>query len=392
MDFAEFLDNFKVSDNPLEYKDSIINGFEQSEFQIDTKGKDYPNFYEMIKILIDNYDYYKFSNKSDGMPGNNDKKNKVSYTSDFSIVISNIVSLFGFELVRSILYHVNIKYILSDIVENMGKSKNIKGLSLLFIKYHNLFTKYKLAYNTQEFINELNETKFNKQYKCNNILQVFDIIYTDFLKRDETFFNEISEEIINVLTLLNNNLKLITNIDINSIDDIISNLGQFDKVYQGSFLMIAKSLYEVSTKKLESAITRYGLKNIVNDNIIPPMGRYIEKLLNLIVDNYPTLNITISEKVQTNFIYILICFFITFGLKIANIYNLGIAFDKSSRIQFKHLFQAFTDVCLPLNGYTQSQKEFLHYVLMSSKNMSSIFKEDKKDQKKKKNEKKYKEN
>ena len=146
--------------------------------------------------------------------------------------------------------------------------------------------------------------------------------------------------------------------------------------------MIAKSVYEVSTKKLESAITRYGLKNIVNDNIILPIGKYIEKLLNLIVDHYPTLNITISENVQTNFIYILICFFITFGLKIANIYNLGIAFDKSSRVQFKHLFQAFTDVCLPLNGYTQSQKEFLHYVLMSSKNMSSVFKEDKKNEKK----------
>jgi hypothetical protein len=93
--------------------------------------------------------------------------------------------------------------------------------------------------------------------------------------------------------------------------------------------------------------------------------------LNKIADYYPDLTLTITDDVRKEFINIIICYFVTYSLKIAQIYNNDNSHGKTSRIQYKQLVEAFILNITSTKEYTTSQKEFLHYVLMSKKTINN---------------------
>ena len=256
MNCKKFLEYFIKED-----KLSVIqNGFQYSCFNPENI-----KIYDIIRTIIDSYEYQDLKCQQNGIPTDKKmkEKQKKSYCTNFDVVINNLLGIYGFEISKYILFRLNFKHILNkfiDLIENTVNDFN--SLENYLTKFIEFYSKSNIKFsNIENFNNEYLQTMFGKLHTNPNIQEIFNEMKKDIHKENcnITSLIEIKTAILEVLKLIVNHLQ-VSNIIINTIDDLIIDLKiDIDIGYEGSFLKLVHKLYEEGSCTDEILI-QYNLK------------------------------------------------------------------------------------------------------------------------------------
>ena len=123
-----------------------------------------------------------------------------------------------------------------------------------------------------------------------------------------------------------------------------------------------------------SEIIQFELKSMINQDIIPNMNLYFEKLLKDINDLHQDFKINLTEDFKFYIINIIIDYFINFGIKLSEYYNIIRNFDKTCRIHFKTIYHTILMNCPKYKFLTESQKTVIHYSILTQNNIEKALK------------------
>jgi hypothetical protein len=181
---------------------------------------------------------------------------------------------------------------------------------------------------------------------------------------------------------------------INTIDELCINLGNFDVGYDGSFLKLFDMLYrenytDIPRDYVEPKIYLKVLPHITYlkeleigscDIYLNALNKYFRKIYN---ETYKSLSsvsstievfkIDVTDNMYEYLSHISLNLFVQITRNIANNQVIQTCFGKSTRIQFIQILTAVHG-CLPkLQSFTESQKNTLHYFLLSKKTLQESF-------------------
>ena len=105
MNCKKFLEYF-IKENKLHI---IQNGFQYSCFNPENI-----KIYDIIRTIIDSYEYQNLKCQQNGIPTDKKmkEKQKKSYCTNFDVVINNLLGIYGFEISKYILFRLNFKHYL----------------------------------------------------------------------------------------------------------------------------------------------------------------------------------------------------------------------------------------------------------------------------------------
>ena len=358
MDCESFI-NYFIQNNKLY---SIKYGLQQSEFATNI------DIHLIIKNILSNYNYSIINCQQSGIPSDkNTCSKKLSYCTNFELLIDNLVIIFGYEFCKYLMYRINVKYLLQKIINQfdnieINSYEGILDLIKLFIRIYN-FTKMQLIHD--KFYPEFEKTIFYKYHGKNDI---FDNLIKDVSVKSNCVseFLETKDITKNILNLINNHSEVSSKtIEINNLNDLVFKIDFLEIGYDGSFYEIANDLYNINPNN-EELIVKYNLKTIISQNIIPNFNVYYDKLVKMISEKYPDYTINLNKDFKEQLINIVIDYFICFGINIAEYYNIIMNFEKTCRIHFKTIYHSILMCKVKYTDYTPSQKTLIHYSLLSS--------------------------
>lgn len=366
MNCEDFLNYFisTKSENTIKY------GLQHSEFVTNV------NIHNLIKNILMKYSYSDIHCQQNGMPVT--KKTvvkKVSFCTSFDTLIDNLLILFGYEFSKYILYRINSKHLLKKLLVEINNEKINNYASLtdhlkLFIK---IFNKANL-HLTDKFLEEYHKTAFYYCYKSDK--NIFELLLNDINTQSKCVSNFIeTKKMIQLILklILSNSTFEKKEIVINSINDLIFETEFLDVGYEGSFLRLADDLYN-ENRNNEQFIIQFELKSMINQDIIPNMNLYFEKLLKDINDLHQDFKINLTEDFKFYIINIIIDYFINFGIKLSEYYNIIRNFDKTCRIHFKTIYHTILMNCPKYKFLTESQKTVIHYSILTQNNIEKALK------------------
>ena len=360
MDFKYFIEYFIENNRYNEIK----NGFQHSSFNnVSLK------FSEIVKVILMKYPYSYINCQQNGIPTINQRKDKkISFCTDFETLIDNLFGLYNFEFSKYILFKLNFHKILINHLKYIDENSNNYYELLKKIKdVLKLYFDNKLVLDVNLFNERIKETAFFSKYQIFSLKEIVDVLISDLEnnQRNMVIFNEIKRETLRILEIIFSS-TITEKIVINSIDDLIIDFGNlnFDIVYSGSFIKIAKMMYEIDSNN-DQFVKKYNLQSLLSPtfikNIIDHFGNLIIKINNL----YPNVNIEIDQNVLKKISIVILDWFMYIGELMAQHYDISLSFDKPSRFNFKTILSAIISY-LPKNVVlTESQLAVLHYILLS---------------------------
>lgn len=369
MNCKKFLDYF-IKEDKLHI---IQNGFQYSCFNPENI-----KIYDIIRTIIDSYDYQNLKCQQNGIPTDKKmkEKQKKSYCTNFDVVINNLLGIYGFEISKYILFRLNFKQVLNkfiDLIENTANDFN--SLENYLIKFIEFYSKMNIKFsNFEEFNNEYSQTMFGKLHTNSNIQEIFNEMKKDIHKENSniTSLIEIKSAILEILKLIVKYLQAST-LTINTIDDLIIDLKiDIDIGYDGSFLKLVHKLYEEGSCTDEILI-QYNLKQKIHP-ILHLMEQWMHNLIEKIINLYPTVKFKINDGLITYLSHIILDWFIVCSINIAIILNVNKNFEKTSRIHFKTIYNAIIMSLPKYTSYTKSQLTLIHYALLTRQNIQKALK------------------
>jgi hypothetical protein len=168
---------------------------------------------------------------------------------------------------------------------------------------------------------------------------------------------------------------------VDSVDDLVLNLGPFSVGYDESFIKYFEILYKESFADIPRELwikckpyTEYlRLLNIESvSNYKTNLIRYFKNVYNDTLKSMLEMSTEILNVEITNFMFeyladITINMFINLAENLATIQTTSFTFGKSTRIQFFQIFNAFLNCSPRLKKFTQAQKNTIHYFLLTNK-------------------------
>lgn len=350
--------------------DIIKNSFQQSQFNCTSI-----KISDIVKTILLKYEYGDLGCQQNGMPGDKsliDSK-KMSYCTNFDILIDNILGVFGYEFCKYILFKINGVSILHKYLDMINTECNNFNIFEDYIKnFIVLFSSMNFKFkNHKNFENECKQTKFYLKHNTIQIDEIFKGIHRDiFNERNNIInFNEIKKGSLEILTIILNNVyndKII----INTLNELIIEFNDLDIDigYSGSFIQMATKLYETNPYN-DEILTKYELKSKINQSYTLNLNQWFKNMIEKILKLYPDIILNIDDGLLNYLTNIIIDYFIFLGHNLAILYNNTLGFEKASRIHFKTLYNAVMLTVSKYDDYTPSQKTLIHYVLMNRNNI-----------------------
>lgn len=369
MNCKKFLEYF-IKEDKLHI---IQNGFQYSCFNPENI-----KIYDIIRTIIDSYEYQNLKCQQNGIPTDKKmkEKQKKSYCTNFDVVINNLLGIYGFEISKYILFRLNFKHVLNkfiNLIENTANDFNT--LENYLIKFIEFYSKMNIKFsNFEEFNDEYSQTMFGKLHTNSNIQEIFNEMKKDIHKENSniTSLIEIKSAILEVLKLIVKHIH-VSSLIINTIDDLIIDLKiDIDIGYEGSFLKLVHKLYEEGSCTDEILI-QYNLKQKIHP-ILHLMEQWIHNLIEKIINLYPTVKFKIDDGLITYLTHIILDWFIVCSINIAIILNVNKNFEKTSRIHFKTIYNAIIMSLPKYASYTKSQLTLIHYALLTRQNIQKALK------------------
>jgi hypothetical protein len=323
-----------------------------------------PDISKIIREIIAQKDTPVYNNTPSGLIDNRLTKNndgviidkpikKISFCTDFDNKINNILGLFIYEFCFTVLVKINIKYVLKELLSENKISECIK-------EYLNANMKFR---KSQEFLTQFRNTEFYKFHFDND---------TD---------KEIDPALMKTLILekINGDLQ---HISFNSSDDIIQTTKQvLELLIDDSLpnLKINVSLKDVANCKFfgialrlltnsDVLIDQLGLRKNISEDIVPALiNTTFPHIISLINRKYPKHVIEYNPKIIDG----IINYFIELGMRLSDKIFILLSYNKSSRVQFVHIFDAMLNI--PYSNLTSEERLVAHYILLSQKDIDSIY-------------------
>lgn len=315
--------------------------------------------------------------------------------------IDNIQTIFNFEMVKHVLYRINIITVLTQLVNNLDSKHNqttntetsdtneeteitlddwIKQVKT-FIK---LYRQCKCVISsTKEFESKFQVTEFYNKYPNCNIGTIIDNIETDInsiesnskeVESDELdaiVIIEIKNTITQVLGLIiKYSISTKFNVVIDDINDlVIDNLGTLDVCYDGSFIKLWHQYYLIDPN-YEIYVKKFKLRSLINRLNIKMMDYFIS-LTCMLRDVFPDYQVTFTTTFTNTYVNIVYDLIIHLAVSLMEEKYYDCCINQNNKVSFRQLLTAILRL-KPKNGeYTQSQITFLHYSLLDN---STLFK------------------
>lgn len=362
MNARKFFTHF-IQNNQL---DSIRDSFQQSQFNCNSI-----KISEIVKTILLKYEYADLECQQNGMPGDKisleDKK--MSYCTNFDILIDNMLGVFGYEFCKYILFKINGINILNKYLNMINvKSNSFNSFEDYIKNFMTLFSSMNFKIKDQKkFEEDCKKTKFYLKHKSIQINDIFKGINKDiFCERNNIInFMEIKNGSLEILRVILNNVYN-NKIVINTLNELILDFGSLDIDigYNGSFIRLATRLYETNPYN-DEVLMKYELKTKINQTYLLNLNQWFKNMIEKILKLYPDITLVIEEGLLSYLINVIIDYFIFFGHNLAILYNITLGFEKASRIHFKTLYNAILLTVPKYEDYTPSQKTLIHYILLN---------------------------
>ena len=354
MNSSTFFNYFINTDNTS----MISKSLEQSEFT--NPNNKLPI---IVKTIMANYKYTSVNCQQNGLPNvnRNKKPRKISYCTDFDLMLNNFYSLIAYELCKYLYMKSNMKAFLQ---KNINIIKAVpENDPELFVAMVNEWLKLCFG-NTYKFNNEIlkndiMKTKFYNKHMKTNPMEIKAALLEDLVEIDQLNYSVVKAETIDVLEILVK-AYLHKTLTINKTDDLLMDLDKFDILYKGSFIKVITELFDQRDNlAYEKVLQEYELSNSVDTFF----KSYLYSWINTLVGKITGIN------VQSHFVSYLaeaiIHYFVVFGFNLAKSYNIVLGFDKTSRIHFKTVFGCVLQTVPLFMEYTPTQLTLIHYSLLT---------------------------
>ena len=418
MDLREFI-LYHKQHNSI---DTFVDGFERSSFVDATN--EIPNLIKQILAspkLIGDLEKQKLYNQlqSGGVASTKTEKaetqKKQSFCTEFNQMILNILGLLGFDFSKYLFFLFGLRTILKREIEYIRQSKTYEEILTHLTYINNIFSlgESKNTINTEEspldiddtfytsyFDDEEYEQLFNQQPSGNNSKLYIDLevkskktILFDYLINEVKklvkvenilSFEEDKKEWMELLDLMFEHL-IIRSYTINTIDELILNLGRYNVCYDKSFIKMFDVLYEESFVQIPVEHRTHIFPHVVFieselgldvkcSKYITGFNKYYHKIFDetlksvmevLSIDEI--LKLDISDEFYDRLSNITLNLFVQICKKIANNQQVYTFVGRSTRIQFSQVLSAVMD-CAPRNTvFTRAQFATIYFILLSRK-------------------------
>jgi hypothetical protein len=368
---------------------NFIAGFEKSEFVSDDIDP-YTFMKNVIDAIMNNS--YKSVNK------------KQSYCAEFNHMMTNVIGLIGMEFVMYLMIWNDLKKILEQLVGNIKRVTSAPELKEIVQIIENIIVSKcdnidRVNIDNTVIVSALKTLGFGSvaSHKSDGIS--FSSIISD--NRTELFecinkyitvksqnIPKTRDVISNVLTKIINSMTF-NNIEIKTINQLCVNTSILNTPYKGSFIKLFEIMHQetfIDIPKLEEQNDEQQGYAIPNPTIMYLKSLDVsEKKFLKSVKTYFRLIITKFQKIFTTMIVspsaelmelmsqIVLTLCTAISKQIANQQISYYTFGKITRIQGFQVMTAITNVIPKVVDLTQSQKEVLHYALLTSKNLSLAY-------------------
>lgn len=399
MDLRKFIE-VNISEG---YINSILGGAESSMFH--PMNIDVSN---LIKRLLDLSDADKQQIYSQLQSGGISEtqlttgiiKKKLSFCTDFSVIINNILTLLGYDFAKHLIALLTLNIRLECLVANIREAKsyeqckeyiqyvrNILSLNMLTIsdgfdlsKYANPDTTYlseKVPTSKTSFIDEV----------LREVDRLIVLKNKALINKDRTLWANILADLIAHTTVNDYVVK--------TVDDLCIYLGNFDVGYAGSFLRQFGMLYRENYADIPP--------EILSDEYIANNHPHLDFLASIDFDNYQTyligfnkyyknvykicvndvcevelkdktyMSIKIQDELYDQLSHITLNLFIKIAKNIASAQSIQSYFGKSNRVQFIQIISALIGCQPRAEEFSESQREAIHYFLLTSRLLNDSY-------------------
>lgn len=392
----------------------INQGFQKSRYA--PSCPDVAGIMKMIlnQLLVD-ADRSKVYNQlqSGGLPANissqskTDTCKKQSFCTEFTMMVSNLVGLVGFELSKYLMAIFGMKHFMKLMLDEISTSTSYEAIGMYVNYIRNMFAlgsnnvtvsnPFTLGegFDIEKYSTMINNTIPSKggvsYFEMNVNVSPAEAIFTWMLKYIDTnirndnviSFNDDKNMIYSVIADMLDNLKLGV-YEVTDINELLINLGKFNVCYDKSIIKMFELLYLEGLCDIPAELRR-GYKPYVvyieNDlkldvkcdkcqaNINKYFHEVYEHSLKSVheVMRGDMLTVNIHDEVYEMLVDVTLNMFVTMCRKIYNNQLVYGFFGKSTRIQFIQVFQALMDSVPRFYTLTKSQRTVIHYVLLSDK-------------------------
>lgn len=307
--------------------------------------------------------------------------------------INNVQTIFNFEMIKHVLYRINVITVLTQLVSNLNnKSKpsnsttndendtqNTEDKLDDWIKQVKTFIKlYRqrkcVISSTKQFESKFQLTEFYHKYPSCNIKDIINNIESDISSiesdnQDETdaiLILEIKNTITQVLSLIiNHSTSTEFNVVIEDINElVIDNLDTLDVCYDGSFIKLWYQYYLIDPN-YEMYVEKFKLRSLINRLNIKMMD-YFTSLICMLHDEFPEYQVTFTTTFTDTYVKVVYDLIIHLAVSLMEEKYYDCCINQNNKISFRQLLSAILRL-KPKNGeYTQSQITFLHYSLLDN--------------------------
>lgn len=392
----------------------IKAGFQKSQFitnmpEIATLMK------RILNKLLTESDRQKVYNQlqSGGLPVNLSAQNKTetckkqSFCTEFSMMISNIIGLLGFEVSKYLMLLFGIKHFIQLILDEINSCTTYEDIGTYVNYVRNMFllgnsnstlsnpigldetfdmSKYASMLNGNG-LNRSSINYFNTNVGVNPEESIFNWIlkYIDTHVKNENIisFNDDKHMFYDIIADMLEHLKLGT-YEISDINELIINLGRFNVCYDKSFIKMFELLYQEGFSDMPADLKRNYKPHVIYiendlkldekcDKYSLTLNKYFHDIydntLKSVIEILPNdyMNVNVHDNVYEMLSDITLNLFVNMCRKIYNNQLIYGFFGKSTRIQFIQVFQAFMDSVPRFYTLTKSQRTIVHYILLSDK-------------------------
>lgn len=310
--------------------------------------------------------------------------------------INNIQTIFNFEMIKHVLYRINVIPMLSQLVVNMDDkpkkydvnptleddvdSQNVEIKLDEWIKQVKTFIKlYRqrkcVISSTKDFEAKFQLTEFYNKYPSCNVKDIINNIESDISSIESDTQNELIDSILileikNTITqvlslIINHSASTEFNVEISDINElVIDNLSTLDVCYDGSFIKLWYQYYLIDPN-YEVYIEKFKLRSIINRLNIKMMD-YFTSLTYMLRDVFPDYQVTFTTTFTDTYVKIIYDLIIHLSISLLEEKYYDCCINQNNKISFRQLLTAILRL-KPKNGeYTQSQITFLHYSLLDN--------------------------
>ena len=404
--------------------DSVVDGFERSAF-VDSSNE-IPILVKQILSspkLIGDLEKQKLFNQlqSGGVattkPDKPDTQKKQSFCTEFNQMILNILGLIGFDFSKYLYFLFGMRQILMREIEFISQSKTYNEILTHVIYIKNIFTLGETSdtISTDESPFDIADEFYSSYYDESEYNELFNSVPSGSNKQDyatlelknrktilfdnliDTIkklvkvenilsFEDDKHEWLDMLNSIMNHI-IIRAYNINTIDDLILNLGPYDVCYDKSFIKMFDVLYDESFVQIPNEFRSSYLPHVLFiekelgldakcSKYITGFSKYFHKTfdetLKCVLEILPpeeVLKINISDEFYDRLSNLTLNLFVQLCKKIANNQQVYTYVGRSTRIQFSQVLSAMMD-CAPRNTlFTRSQFATIYFILLSKKVM-----------------------